>query len=543
MPTYETPPRLLREALDSVRAQLYPHWEMCIADDASPSSHVEAILAEYAALDSRIRFIRRDANGHISAATNSALSLAKGEFIALMDHDDVLAERALYEVAVELGLHPDADIVYSDEDRIDESGRRRDPYFKTDWNPELFLGHNMISHLGVYRRSLIEKIGGLRIGLEGSQDYDLALRASREAGSARIRHIPAILYHWRVSIEQPSFSQEQFQRCAKSARRAKLDHLRALGEDAVVEQNPHLPDWDRVRRQLPDPPPLVTLIVPTRNRADLLGPCLNGLMNRTDYKNLEIIVVDHESDEPDTLALLRDVARDPRVRVMPYHGAFNYSDMNNRAVGIARGELIGLINNDVDVINSAWLNEMAALAWRPENGAVGAKLLYPDGRVQHAGVVLGVGGVAAHVHLGAMANNQGYFGRLFLISNVSAVTGACMLVRKSLFEEVGGLNASDLTVAFNDVDFSLKVAAAGYRNVWTPFALLYHRESSSRGSDADPAQEARFQREVRYMRDRWGETLRVDPFYNINFSLDNPGFERATPPRRAKPWLASIQAP
>lgn len=539
MPVYETPAALLRQALDSVRAQLYPHWELCIADDASPSPHVAAILAEYAACDARIRFVRRDVNGHISAATNSALRVASGEFIALMDHDDLLAEHALYHVVVELNRTPDADLIYSDEDRVDENGRRHDPYFKTDWNPELFLGHNMVSHLGVYRRSLIEKIGGLRLGLEGSQDYDLALRVSRETSPERIRHIPAILYHWRSSTVKSSFSESQLQRCVDAARRAKSDHLRATGDDSIIEPHPFLPQWERVRRMVPTPAPLVSLIVPTRNRADLLRPCLDGLMRRTAYPNLEIIVIDHDSDEPETRELLREASLDPRVRVMPYHGAFNYSDMNNKAVAIAHGELIGLLNNDVDIIDSDWLDEMVALASRSEYGVVGAKLLYPDGSVQHGGVVLGVGGVAAHLHPGLGAKDAGYFGRLQLASNVSAVTGACLVVRKAIYDEVGGLNAADLTVAFNDVDFSLKVAARGYLNAWTPFALLFHHESPSRGTDLQPEKAARFRREVLYMQRTWGKTLEADPFYNVNFSLANSNFELAIPGRRIKPWMVA----
>jgi glycosyltransferase involved in cell wall biosynthesis len=542
MPVYETPPALLRQALDSVRAQIYPHWELCIADDASPSPLVAAILADYAARDARIRIMRREVNGHISAATNSALQLARGEFIALMDHDDLLAEHGLYHVVVELNRTPDADLIYSDEDRVDENGRRHDPYFKTDWNPELFLGHNIVSHLGVYRRSLVEKIGGLRLGLEGSQDYDLALRVSRETSPDRIRHIPAILYHWRSSTMKSSFSESQLQRCVDAARRAKADHLRAMGDDSIVEPHPFLPQWERVRRMVPSPAPLVSLIVPTRNRADLLRPCLDGLMRRTTYPNLEIIVIDHDSDEPETRELLREVALDPRVRVMPYRGAFNYSDMNNKAVAIAQGELIGLINNDIDVIDPDWLNEMAALASRPENGVVGAKLLYPDGSVQHAGVVLGVGGVAAHLHSGFGAKDAGYFGRLQLASNVSAVTGACLVVRKAVYEEVGGLNAAHLAVAFNDVDFSLKVAAKGYRNVWTPFALLFHHESPSRGTDLQPEKAARFRQEVFYMQRTWGNILETDPFYNVNFSLGSSNFELVIPGRRPKPWMASSPA-
>jgi glycosyltransferase involved in cell wall biosynthesis len=546
MPAYQSNEQWFREAIDSVRAQLYQNWELCVADDASPSNGVEKILKRYAAKDSRIKWTRRAENGHISAATNSALRLAEGEFVALMDHDDILPEHALYEVVVELNEHPDADLIYSDEDKIDERRRRFGPYFKTDWNPERFLGQNIFSHLGVYRRSIIEKVGGMREGMEGSQDYDLALRASRETVRSRIRHIPAILYHWRRPTEEnTSFSQRQLEKCVDAARRAKIDHLRALGEDATVEPAPELENYcDRIRRKVPEPAPLVSLIVPTKNAAHLLRPCLDGLLHRTDYANFEIIVIDHESDEQETIALLQEAARDPRVRVMPYQGEFNYSDMNNKAVALARGELIGLVNNDIDVIAPDWLTEMVSLAIRPENGAVGAKLLYPDGRVQHAGVIVGLGGGAGHIFATAQGNEPGYFGCLQLTSNFTAVTGACLVVRKSLFQEVGGLNAVDLKVAFNDVDLCLKIAARGYLNVWTPHALLYHHESPSRGLDhEDPVKNARSQREVAYVRSQWGQVLDNDPFFNPNFSVFSRYCELAAPPRRIRPWIKWAKAP
>ena len=276
--------------------------------------------------------------------------------------------------------------------------------------------------------------------------------------------------------------------------------------------------------------------MPTRNGAHLLRPCLDGMLHRTTYTNFEIIIIDHESDEPETVELLQEAARDPRVRIMPYPGQFNFSDMNNKAVALARGELIGLVDNDIDVIDKEWLTEMVSLAARPEYGAVGAKLLYPDGAVQHAGVALGVGGVAGHFFLNAPRDASGYVWRLQLTSNVSAVTAACLLVKKSIFEEVGGLNAVDLKVAFNDVDLSLKIAARGYLNVWTPYALLCHHESPSRGSDADPVNAARFQREVHYMQETWGEALQHDPFYNVNFSLSSANCELAKQPRRVRPW-------
>ena len=485
--------------------------------------------------DRRIKWARRESNGNISAASNSALALATGEFVALMDHDDVLPAHALYEVAVELNAHPDADLIYSDEDKIDDHGRRHSPYFKTDWNPELLLSQNMVCHLGVYRRSLIEKVGGFRPGYEGSQDYDLALRAATATRADKIKHIPAVLYRWRDG--ESRFSERQLERCIDSARRAKRDYFVARKEAAEVEENPLLPNYDRVRHPLPARPPLVSLIVPTRNRHDLLGPCIEGLLNRTTYQLIEIIIIDHQSDDSDTLALLKRLSMDERVRILRYEGPFNYSDMNNKAVAQARGEIIGLINNDVDVIEPSWLSEMVSLAVLPENGAIGAKLLYANERVQHGGVVLGWG--PDHAHTNAERSDAGYFGRLALISNVSAVTGACLILRKSLFEEVGGLNATDLMVAYNDVDLCLKIRARGYRNVWTPFALLYHREFASRGNDAAPDKIDRANRELDYLRKRWGAALEVDPYFNVNLWLQNPSFVLAFPPRRVKPWRAA----
>jgi GT2 family glycosyltransferase len=536
MPAYNTTEKCLREAIESVRDQLYLNWELCIVDDASPALTVAAVLTELAAIEPRIKWIRRDVNGHISEASNSALALATGEFVALMDHDDLLAETALYEVVAELNAHPEADLIYSDEDRVKDDGTRHTPYFKTDWNPELFLGQNMINHLGVYRRSLIQKVGGFRKGFEGSQDYDLAMRIISATNDDRIRHIPAILYHWRGGSATASFSENQLQRCIAAAHSAKADFLAARGEAAEVLVNPFVPSWDRVRRQIPSPAPLVSLIVPTRNRHDLLAPCLEGLLSRTDYQSLEVIIIDHESDDPETLSLLAKWQSDPRVRIIRYEGVFNYSDMNNKAVAEARGDIVGLINNDIDVINSNWLSEMVSLACLPKNGAVGAKLLYPNDLIQHAGIALGIGGVAGHSYLNAMRRDTGYFGRLVLTSNVSAVTGACLLVRKAVFEEVGGLDAVNLPVAFNDVDLCLKIREKGYRNIWTPFALLYHHESPSGGSDADPDKAARARREIEFMRRKWADELERDPYFNLNLSLHSQSFNLAFPPRREKPW-------
>jgi glycosyltransferase involved in cell wall biosynthesis len=542
MPAYETPEEYLREAIDSVRNQLYPHWELCIADDGSPSDVVARVVRE-AAADPRIKFVRCANSGHIAAATNAALAIASGDFVALMDHDDLLAERALYEIAVEIAAHPDADLIYSDEDHIDSAGRRTLPYFKPAWNIDLMLGHNVVSHLGVYRHSKIREIGGLREGFAGSQDYDLSLRVIAATTPERIRHIPAVLYHWRQFEE--SFSKSRREACASSARRAVADFLAAQGlaDRTEVTSVPSTPDWLRVRWTLPDVPPRVSLIVPTRDRAELLQRCVEGLLNRTDYPDIELIIVDNDSGERQTLALLERLRADKRVRILPFAGAFNYSAINNAAAAIATGEVLVLINNDIDVIGGDWLREMVGHALRPDVGAVGARLLYPDGTIQHAGVVLGVcpydggPGVAGHVGLGTSPAEPGYFGQSVLTREFAAVTGACLAVRKSEFDAVGGLDAEHLAVAFNDIDLCLRLRARGLRIVWTPFAELYHLESASRGDDIGPEKVERFKAEYRTMRERWGAVLDEDPFYNVNFSRNDATFRLAAPARRGKPWL------
>jgi glycosyltransferase involved in cell wall biosynthesis len=538
MPVYETPERMLREAIDSIRNQLYPYWELCIADDESKAHHVTRLLCRAAEDDPRIKWMRREQNGNISAASNSALALATGEFVALMDHDDLLSQHALYEVAVALNNNPAFDIIYSDEDQIDGEGRRSLPYFKTDWNIDLLLGHNMISHLGVYRRSLLERVGGFREGFEGSQDYDVALRCADETVPSRISHIPSILYHWRRDYGATSFSERDLAECSNAALRAISDHLDRRHETGEAKPHPILPQWSRVIRAIPRSAPLVSLIVPTRDHADLLGMCVDGLLNRTDYSEIEVLIIDHASELPETLEMFEKFRLDPRVRIVPYTGTFNYSAINNMGVAKARGSLVGLINNDIDVINPSWLAEMVSLALMEDVGAVGAKLIYRNNRIQHAGIALGVGGVANHFAYAMPRSDIGYFGRNVLTSSVSAVTGACLVVRKSVYEEVGGLNETDLAVAFNDVDFCLKVGKNGYRNVWTPHAELYHHESASRKAEETPERVKQFQREIEYMLTTWGHEIRHDPFYNDNLSTDiDEFFELAFPPRRQKSWL------
>ena len=543
MPAYATPEPLIRAAIESVRAQLYPRWELCIADDGSPGDALWRRLEDYARQDPRIRIARRPANGQIAAATNSALGLATGDFVAFMDHDDLLAEHALYHVAALLERRPDTDLIYSDEDKIDARGRRAQPHFKTEWNADLMLGQNVVNHLAVYRRSLVEELGGVREGFEGAQDHDLALRAAERIGPERIAHIPWVLYHWRWRGRQGSFSRNWAGRCAEAARRAVAEHLARTGQTgATVTHQPGAARWLRVTRAVPEPRPLVSIIVPTRDRLDLLARCAEGVLQGTDYAPLELMIVDNGSVEPATLAHFEALKADPRVRILPAPGPFNFSALMNRAVTEARGEIILLLNNDISMIGRDWLSEMVSHAVRPGVGAVGARLLYPDGTVQHAGVALGIGGVAGHLQLGAPGRHAGYQGHLKLTRNVSAVTAACLAMRRSIWDEVGGMDAERLTVAFNDVDLCLKIRAAGYDIVWTPFAELYHHESASRGLDLEPAAAARFQAEIATMRERWGDVLDNDPFYGPVFDKRFSNYRPGDPPGRVRPWAETTKS-
>lgn len=531
VPTYQTPERYLREMVDSVRAQLYPHWQLCIADDASSDPSVRRVLEEYAALDSRINFVVRSANGHISEASNSALALAKGDFVGLLDHDDTLPEHALYVVARYIGKHPHARLFYSDEDKLLPDGTRSTPYFKCDWNPELILGQNMFSHFGVYETALLHEVGGFRKGFEGSQDHDLILRCIERAGHESVVHIPHVLYHWRVIAGSTATSIDEKPYALQASIKAVSQHLHRLGIDATVAPAFAGTHMLRVKYPRPTEPPLVSIIIPTRDGVKLLRQCVNSLFAKTTYPAFEILIVDNDSVEPETHAYFTKLVRCDNVRIIRDERPFNFSALNNVAARQARGNYLCLLNNDIEVISPDWLDEMMSHAVRPENGAVGAALWYPDETLQHGGVLVGVADLAGHMHHRLWRGNAGYFGRGALAQNVTAVTAACLVVRKSLFEAVGGFN-EELAVAFNDVDFCLRLRRTGYRNVYTPFAQLYHHESATRGTDLHAEARVRFEHEINLMKRIWNDDLLVDPFYNPNLaSCDSPLFTPAFPPR------------
>jgi GT2 family glycosyltransferase len=491
------------------------------------------VLLEFAQQDKRVKVIFREINGHISAASNTALSLATGDFVALLDHDDELSPHALYWAAAEINKYPNAEIIYSDEDKIDLDGKRFDPFFKPDWNPELFFSQNYISHLTIVKAELANVAGGFRKGFEGSQDYDLLLRCIRKTEDDRIRHIPRILYHWRAVAGSTALRESEKEYTIDAGIKALSEFFSNITPGIYIEPGPW-PTTYRVHYPVPEPAPKVSVIIPTRNGFNILSRCIESIFTKNTYPDYEIIIVDNQSDERETLEYFDKIKNERRIRIVRFDKQFNFSAINNYAVKQAHGGLICLMNNDIEVIEAGWLSEMVSYAVRPDVGAVGAKLLYPDDRVQHAGVITGLGGAAGHSHKFIARDDPGYFCRAILPQALSAVTAACLVVRKSVYEEVGGLD-EDLAVAFNDVDFCMKVRAAGYRNVWTPYALLYHHESASRGYEDTPEKQERFSKEISMMKERWGNRLLSDPYYNPNLTLDREDFGIAARPRVDSP--------
>lgn len=512
MPTYNTCPEHLAAAIESVRAQCYPYWELCVADDGSSEPAVRDTLKVYCRKDPRVKVEFLDKRHGIVGASNAALGLATGEFVAFLDHDDELAPWALYEVARRLNADPAVDIVYSDEDKADVDGRRTNPFFKPGFSPETLLSMNHVGHLLVVRRDLLKEVRGFRPGFDGSQDHDLLLRLTER--TSRVAHIPKVLYHWREAPGSAAGDISAKPYAVKAAIRAIEDALQRRGLSGTVEAV--LPGLYRIRWHLKNTP-LVTIIIPVRDRVDLLRRCVGSIFEKSTYRNWELLIVNNQSSEPATLAFLRELSKLSNVKVLEYNDRFNFSKINNFAVSYANGEVLLFLNNDVEVVTPNWLEELLGFAEQPEIGAVGAKLLLPDGRIQHGGVVLGLSGGADHAFYGLPGDEPGYFGLAAVARNCSAVTAACLMTRRRVFEEVGGFDPN-LDVAFNDVDLCLRMLAAGYRVVWTPFAVLYHYESSTR-KKAHPVEN------TRYFLKKWGDLIRRgDPYYNPNLALDRFDF-------------------
>ncbi len=532
MPVFDPPIEYLTEAINSVIKQSYPKWELCIADDASTNPQICELLKGYSTRDQRIKTTFRTSNGHISKASNSALAMATGDYVVLLDHDDLLADHALYWVAREINKHPDTKLIYSDEDKVDSRGQRFGAYFKCDWNLDLLLSQNMFSHLGVYSHDLVKSVGGFRVGFEGSQDYDLVLRCLKFVKESQIRHIPKVLYHWRAIEGSTAKDLGEKDYAKKAGKRALNSYLRNNSIPALATS---VFSGYRVKYQIPKPRPKVSLIILTKNNFTLLQRCVESILQKTRYPDYEIIIVDNGSDDLQSTSYLQKLKQHRRFKVVRDERPFNYSALNNLAANLASGEILGLLNDDTEVIRPGWMRELVSHACRPQVGAVGALLLFPDHTIQHAGVILGIDKIAAHAHKHYSSGEPGYFGRASLIQSFSAVTGACLFVKKELYTLIGGLNEADLSVAFNDLDFCLRLQEKGYKTVWTPYAELIHYESASRGSDQNHENRERFSKEIIYMKSQWGKIIKNDPFYNPNLTLNNYNFSLAIPPREQQP--------
>ncbi|MBI5118560.1 glycosyltransferase family 2 protein [Candidatus Poribacteria bacterium] len=518
MPVFDVDAAFLRRAVESVERQIYPNWELCIADDGSTRSETKAELERLSQVSDRIRIRFLEGNTGISCASNAAIELAGGEFIALLDHDDELSPDALFENVKLLNSHRDTDMIYSDEDKLDERGRHVEVFLKPDWSPELLLSNMYTCHLGVYRKSVIDVIGGFREGFEGAQDYDLVLRLTERTG--RIRHIPRILYHWRHSPGSTASSysgrgagHSGMKAPAECSLKALREAMQRRGIDGRVEPGLFEGSY-RVRPMVKDNP-LVTIIIPTRDNLSLLEKCIRSV-DENDYRNFEVIVVNNRSEKPETIEFLGRLASQKNTQVIAYDKPYDFSAINNLAANRARGSHLLLLNSDTEAVRPDWLTAMLEVAQIPGVAVVGSKLLYPDDTVQHAGIVLWHCGVAGHLHSRLHRDNHGYFGMADAMRNCSAVTAACMLIKKSIFDELGGLDP-ELPIAYQEVAFCLRAWECGYRTVYTPFSLLYHIESAVTGPRVDKPDSRVFQR-------KWENRCPSDPFYNPNFPRGSLNF-------------------
>lgn len=519
MPVFNPQISHLKTAIDSVINQVYQNWQLCIADDASTDSQIHSILAEYSAQDSRIQVVFRPDNGHISQASNSAIELATGEFIALLDQDDVLTPHALYEVVSLLNHHPDADMIYSDEDKINEQDYLIDAFFKPDWCPDTFLSRMYTCHLGVYRRSLIEKIGGFRVGYEGSQDYDLVLRLTEKTN--KIFHIPDILYHWRIHPNSTASHISSKNYALIAAKKALSEAIQRRGEIGTVTDTPFCPGHYQIRYQVTNND-LVSIIIPTKDLGDTLNQCLSSIFEKSTYPNFEIILIDNGSTEQRAIEVIEmwQKKENERLKVFSLPIPFNYSTINNFAVQKSQGKYLLFLNNDTEIVTPDWIEALVEQAQRSSIGAVGALLLFPNNTVQHAGVIGGVFYSCGHGHQGFPFLATGYFNQLNTINNYSAVTGACLMCRRDVFDEVGGFDEI-LAVNYNDIDLCFKMLNKGYRNIYLPHVVLYHHEAKSRGYDtANDFKKARLFCEGKYFQTKWKSLIEHDPCYNPNLAFD-----------------------
>jgi len=523
LPVFDIEEKWLRQAIGSVRRQLYENWELCIADDCSMAPHVRTVLEEYRDLDPRVKVVFRSQNGHIAAASNSALELATGDFAVLLDHDDELSEDALFYVAKEINDHPDVRMIYSDEDLIDTNGRRYGPKFKPDWSRDLFYSANLITHLSAYATSVLREIGGFTVGLEGSQDYDLALRVVERIDESQIRHIPKILYHWRVIETSVASGGEAKPYAHQAARDAIAAHLERMGRKATVTKTVH--NLHRVHYELPEPTPLVSLILLSDTDIDFTVRSVAGFASNTGYPNMELIIVCAEGYQGviekrlESFAGGENAGKFARFSVLGSDKAGVAAKLNLGASS-ALGEVICFADANLKPIGADWLGELVSFALQDEIGAVGAKLLYPNGTILHGGLLIGVGSTVGVAHHKWPAEADGNITRIRLIGNYSAVSASCLAVRKVLFEDFEGFNDADFPDRLFDADFCLRLGKQGFRIVWTPYARLVQTDKNRRLNPEEPVSTS----ENESFKQRWQEKIEYDPFYNPNLKRDSGDF-------------------
>ena len=515
IPVYNIEREYLSECLDSILNQKYQNFEVCLADDCSTKEETKQTLKEYEEKDKRIKVVYRTENGHISRTTNSALEIAKGEFIGLMDDDDVLTENCLYEMVAALNENKKLDFIYSDEDKLDMKGRRCEPHFKPDYSPDSILGGNYFCHFEIIRASILRKIGGFRHEYVGAQDFDLFLRIIDETTPDKIKHIPKILYHWRKVPGSTADTIESKEYAILAGKKAVEETMKRRKLDAEVivpiESTHYIVEYKYKKE------PKVSIIIPTKDLASMLDRCLESIYKKTKYKNYEVIVVDNGSVEEKTKKLFEKYSKKDNFKVIEYNKEFNFAAINNYAVKESTGEYILFLNNDTEVITDGWIQKMVGYAMQNHIACVGAKLLYPNDDIQHGGVILGVGGIARHAFLNYEGDTYGFYGRMIVPYDYSAVTAACLMVSKKKFNEVNGFT-EELKVAYNDIDLNLKLRQKGYYNVLLPQIELYHYESKSRGLDTTTEKYKQYLKEKEYMENHWKNELENDPFYNPNFS-------------------------
>lgn len=517
VPVFRTPAKFLCEMIESVRSQSFPFWELCLANADPEDREVAEILERYCREDRRIRVKNLKENKGISENTNAALAMARGEFVGLLDHDDLLAPDALYEMAARLEKDGGIDVFYTDEDKVTtDLSEHFQPHLKPDFNLDLLRSNNYICHFFVVRREIAERIGGFRPEFNGAQDYDFIFRCTEEA--EKIVHIPRILYHWRVHSASTADNPASKMYAYEAGKRAIEGNLERSGVRGVVSLRQDYGFYD-VHYPV-EGEPLVSILIPNKDQKETLMHCIHSVLETSTWKNLEILIIENNSEQEETFACYRELEKDPRIRILTYPGkTFNYSAINNFGVQQAKGEYLLFLNNDIEVITPDWIEQMLGNCQRPEVGIVGAKLYYPDNTIQHAGIIIGIGGIAGHAFLGLARAKSGYLHKASLQMDYSAVTAACMMMKAEAFRKAGGFEEK-LTVAFNDVDLCLRTVEQGWLVVYDPHVEMYHYESKSRGAEDSEEKLRRFQQEIEFMRTRWIRLLKDgDPNYNPNLTL------------------------